>query len=135
VVSVTFMARSRRKLPQVILSRPIPLHAHGAIKFSVAIVLAFGALVLGLPFALAAALVVVAALLAGLALDAVDNHDGGVVRLRDHAQIDLTLGIVLIAAGIIASCRGSLAAGLVVFASGAALIWLRLRTRYTSRTR
>ena len=117
----------------MILSRPIPLPAHGAIKFAVALVLAFGAIVFHLPLIVAAVLVVIAALLAGLGLDAADGHDGGVVRLRDHANIDGALGLALISAGVICACRGCLAAGAIVLLSGGVLLWLRSRTRYTAR--
>ena len=117
----------------MILSRPIPLPTHGAIKFALAVVVAFGALALSLPLVLAAVLVFLALVLAGLALNAADGHEGGVVRLRDQAQLDFLLGLALVTIGILAVVRGWIAPGAITVASGAVLLWLRARTRYTAR--
>jgi hypothetical protein len=112
--------------------RLISLPAHGAMELLIGLALMASPFVLGLTPGATVFMVLVGAVVAGLALGAAVG-DTGSIDIAAHYSFDLALAIGLLGAGLVFALAGDGPAGGVLLGAGVAQLGLNLTTRYSAR--
>ena len=112
--------------------RLISLAAHGAMELAVGMALMAAPFVLGFSPAATIVLVLVGALVVGIALEAAISETGS-IDIAAHYATDLALAVGLLGAGVVFAVTGDGPAGGALLAAGVALLALNLTTRYSAR--
>jgi hypothetical protein len=111
--------------------RLISLPAHGAMELLVGVLLMAAPFVLAFSPAATVVVVLVGALVAGLALGAAAS-DTGAIDIAAHYASDLGLAVGMLGAGVVFAVGGDGPAGVVLLAGGVAQLALNLTTRYSA---
>ena len=110
--------------------RLISLPAHGALELMVGLALMASPFVLGFSPAATIVVVLVGAVVAGLALGAAAS-DTGAIDIGAHYTSDLALAVGMLGAGVVFAAAGDGPAGSALLLAGCALLALNVTTRYS----
>jgi hypothetical protein len=114
------------------IARLLPLHVHGALEATLAVIIMATAFVLAFsPAALIASISLGALMLAVALATHADEHGG--MAISTHAAFDVIFALALGSAAIASAVIGEVAAALLLGSSAVALTLLTTLTRYSPR--
>ncbi len=99
------------------MSRAIPLHIHGALEVLAAPLLIVAPFLFGFGELAGAVSIALGVVLLGLAISITETEGRGSIPLRSHAELDYTIAVVTIIAGVVLGIAAD-NAGITAFMAG-----------------